>query len=80
MRGGTVAYFDDRQLKDFEEQLEQSDPRFTQALDPGRPRRRGEYRHAPVWRAVAPYRRPTGDRPPIRAPAPAKRGMQWIHG
>lgn len=48
-----MTHFDDRLLKDLEEQMEQGDPQFAQALDSGRPRRPREYRHGPAWLALA---------------------------
>ncbi len=51
--GGAVAHFDDKVLKDLEEQVEQSDPRFARAMDSGRPRRPREYRRSPAWLVLA---------------------------
>ncbi|PNG19943.1 DUF3040 domain-containing protein [Streptomyces cahuitamycinicus] len=48
-----MAHFDERLLKDLEQQMEHSDPRFAQALDSGRPRRPREYRHGPAWLVLA---------------------------
>ncbi|MBR8639950.1 DUF3040 domain-containing protein [Streptomyces tuirus] len=44
-----MAHFDERLLKDLEEQVRRSDPRFAQALGSGRPRRPREYRTGPAW-------------------------------
>ncbi|WP_420877910.1 hypothetical protein [Streptomyces agglomeratus] len=34
--------------------MEQSDPRFAQALESGRPRRPRKYRHRPAWLVCPP--------------------------
>ncbi|WP_369522863.1 DUF3040 domain-containing protein [Streptomyces agglomeratus] len=54
LEGGAVSHFDERLLKDLEQQMEQSDPRFAQALESGRPRRPRKYRHRPAWLVCPP--------------------------
>ncbi|MEU6180445.1 hypothetical protein [Streptomyces coeruleorubidus] len=48
-----MTHVDDRLLKDPEDQMEQSDPRFAQPLDSGRPRLPREHRQGPAWLVLA---------------------------
>ena len=44
---------DDQRLSEIESRLHRDDPRFSHALDTGRPRRPREYRHLRAWLLLA---------------------------
>ncbi|WP_413799902.1 DUF3040 domain-containing protein [Streptomyces iranensis] len=43
----------DTQLRELEERMARSDPRFARGLGEGRPCRPWEYRHGPAWALLA---------------------------